>query len=383
MKDKKYFCYELYKNLGIWSHNGHLGYSPCSFYNGYFAESDHFDLESVWKGSERSKLLQQVTDDRPILGCQGCYTAEEHGLPSRRQSARQAWEDYYRDTSIDITAPQSIDYSVGNLCNLKCVICSPHNSSAWIPDYQKMFPLKSISEYQYDKYAQLEISDPALLKNIRAVHFHGGGEPLLSNNHVQLLKQIEQVKGLGDVRVFYNTNGTQKVNDQILELWSRCQLIEIYFSIDDIGSRFDYQRTGANWQQVLDNLDWYHSNMPHNHMFYVNCVWSYLNLFYLNELVDWHRYNFANNRFGDPTQLIFQRAMDKFNIEKISSQSKVVLETRFKNYPELLAILNSLSVEDVPSHAEFWNNITAIDKVRGTDYRQDHPYWSNLLLGGN
>jgi len=383
MKDKKYFCYELYKNLGIWSHNGHLGYSPCSFYNGYFAESDHFDLESVWKGSERSKLLQQVTDDQPILGCQGCYTAEEHGLPSRRQSARQAWEDYYRDTSIDITAPQSIDYSVGNLCNLKCVICSPHNSSAWIPDYQKMFPLKSIGEYQYDKYAQLEISDPALLKNIRAVHFHGGGEPLLSNNHVQLLKQIEQVKGLGDVRVFYNTNGTQKVNDQILELWSRCQLIEIYFSIDDIGSRFDYQRTGANWQQVLDNLDWYHSNMPHNHMFYVNCVWSYLNLFYLNELVDWHRYNFANNRFGDPTQLIFQRAMDKFNIEKISSQSKVVLETRFKNYPELLAILNSLSVEDVPSHAEFWNNITAIDKVRGTDYRQDHPYWSNLLLGGN
>ena len=61
----------------------------------------------------------------------------------------------------------------------------------------------------------------------------------------------------------------------------------------------------------------------------------------------------------------------------------MVLETRFKNYPELLAILNSLSVEDLPSHAEFWDNITAIDKVRGTDYRQDHPYWSNLLLGGN
>jgi uncharacterized radical SAM superfamily Fe-S cluster-containing enzyme len=379
MKDKKYFCYELYKNLGIWSHNGHLGYSPCSFYNGYFAESEQFDLESVWAGPERSKLLQQVTDDQPITGCQGCYTAEEHGLPSRRQSARLAWEDYYRDTKIDIAAPQSIDYSVGNLCNLKCVICSPHNSSAWIPDYQKLFPLKSINEYQYDKYAQLEISDPALLKNIRAVHFHGGGEPLLSNNHVQLLKQIEQVKGLGDVRVFYNTNGTQKVNDQILELWSHCQLIEIYFSVDDIGERFNYQRTGANWSQVLDNLQWYHDNMPHNHMFYVNCVWSYLNLFYLNELVDWHKYNFANNRFGDPTQLIFQRAMDKFNIEKISSQAKLVLETRFKNYPELLAIINSLPVEDTVDHTVFWNNITAIDKVRGTDYRQHHPYWSNLL----
>ena len=156
-------------------------------------------------------------------------------------------------------------------------------------------------------------------------------------------------------------------------------MIEIYFSIDDIEERFNYQRTGADWSQVVDNLQWYHDNMPHNHMFYVNCVWSYLNLFYLNELVDWHRYNFANNRFGDPTQLIFQRAMDKFNIEKISSQSKLVLETRFKNYPELLAIINSLSVEDTVDYTVFWNNVTAIDKVRGTNYRQHHPYWSDLL----
>jgi hypothetical protein len=77
---------------------------------------------------------------------------------------------------------------------------------------------------------------------------------LLSNAHVNLLKNVQQVKGLGDVRVFYNTNGTQTVSDEILNLWEKCKLIELYFSIDDVGTRFDYQRTGADWNQVIANL---------------------------------------------------------------------------------------------------------------------------------
>jgi len=35
MRDRKYFCYEIYKNLAIWSNNGQLGYNPCSFFKGY------------------------------------------------------------------------------------------------------------------------------------------------------------------------------------------------------------------------------------------------------------------------------------------------------------------------------------------------------------
>ena len=104
----------------------------------------------------------------------------------------------------------------------------------------------------------------------------------MTENHINLLKRIQEVKGLTDVRVFYNTNGTQIVSDLVLELWKKCKLVELYFSIDDVGLRFDYQRTGAEWDQIVLNLQWYFEHMPHNHMFNINCTWGYLNLFYLD-----------------------------------------------------------------------------------------------------
>lgn len=165
---------------------------------------------------------------------------------------------------------------------------------------------------------------------------------------------------------------------EILELWSECLLVELYFSIDDVGTRFDYQRTGANWAEVTDNLQWYYDNMPHNHMFNINCVWGYLNLFYLDELVNWYTDNFATNRYGDPTNLIFQQAIGDYNIKHWSQHAHDRSAKKFENHPELLKLINTLSISDNP-HDNFWNNISQLDHVRNTDFKSLCPEWSNLL----
>jgi len=378
MKNKKYFCYEIYKNLAIWSHNGKLGYNPCSFFNGYIKESTKFNLDQVWNGPERVELKKCVENDIPISGCQTCYNAEANGQESRRQGSKRLYEEYHKDTEIDLEGPQGFDYSVGNLCNLKCVICGPHNSSHWIPDYQKLHPDRSIELFQYKKYEQLEINDVELLKNLKSVHFHGGGEPLLSENHVRLLLKIHETKGLADVRVFYNTNGTKTVSDDILKLWEKCKLIEIYFSIDDIGQRFEYQRTGAKWNELEYNLDWFYKNMPHNHMFNINCTWGYLNFFYLDEIYDWWRDKFSCNRYQDPTNLIFQKATGMFDLNHISPDAYSVLEDKFHNHKEIKLLLNSLKISN-QSHNSFWTNISTLDKIRNADFRILNPEWSKLI----
>lgn len=379
MKNKKYFCYEIYKNLAIWSHNGKLGYNPCSFFDGYIKTSSEFDLADVWNSPEHLQLKKCVETDTRIPGCQACYSAEDAGLESRRQGSKKLYEEYHKDTNIELAGPTGIDYSVGNLCNLKCVICGPQNSSQWIPDYQKLHPTVDIVSFQYKKNEQLEITDADLLQNIKNVHFHGGGEPLLSDNHVRLLQKIQEVKGLSDVRVFYNTNATQTVSNEILQLWEKCRLIELYFSIDDVGARFDYQRTGANWNKVNSTLDWFYANMPHNHMFNVNCTWSYLNFFYLNEVWDWWNKNFSSNRYGDPTNLIFQKAVGEFGLDHLSKISHETLQNKFQGYNNILPLVQSLNVSDQP-HSAFWKNISALDQVRGTDFKKIHPEWSKLLL---
>jgi len=378
MKDRKYFCYEIYKNLAIWSHNGHLAYNPCSFFSGFIKESDSFDLDSIWNGPERAELKRCVETDTPIPGCRSCYHAEEHGLMSRRKSSQLLYENYHHDTNIDLDAPQGLDYSVGNLCNLKCVVCGPYNSTAWVSDYQTLYPLHPIDQFKYEKFNQLETFDPGLLKNIKSLHIHGGGEPLMSNNHINLLKEIKKVKGLRDIRVFYNTNATQRASQELLELWEECQLIELYFSIDDLGNRFNYQRTGADWNAVTDNIKWYIENMPHNHMFHINCTWSYLNLYYLPDLVDWYRVNLSTNRYGDPVNLIFQRVIGNFDILHLNATVKNILIERFSNYPQLTALVNSIETSD-KNHQLFWDEIEKIDQVRQTSYKNLCPEWSQLL----
>ena len=379
MENKKYFCYEIYKNLAIWSYNGKLGYNPCSSFNGYIKTSSEFNLADVWNSPEHLELKKCVETDTRIPGCQACYSTEDAGIESRRQGSKKLYEEYHKDTNIELAGPTGIDYSVGNLCNLKCVICSPENSSQWVPDFQKLYPTVDIALFQYKKNEQLEITDPDLLQNIKHVHFHGGGEPLLSKNHVRLLQKIQEVKGLSDVRVFYNTNGTQIVPDEILQLWEKCRLIELYFSIDDVGTRFDYQRTGANWNKVVDNMNWFYANMPHNHMFNINCTWSYLNFFYLNEVWDWWNENFSSNRYGDPTNLIFQKAVGEFGLNHLSKISHETLQNKFQGYNELLVLTQSLKTSDQP-HDTFWKNISALDQIRGADFKALNPEWSKLIL---
>ena len=210
------------------------------------------------------------------------------------------------------------------------------------------------------------------------MHIHGGGEPLMSNNHINLLKEIKKIKGLSDIRVFYNTNATQLASQELLELWKECQLIELYFSIDDIGDRFNYQRTGADWNAVTNNIKWYIENMPHNHMFNINCTWSYLNLYYLPDLVDWYRVNLSTNRYGDPVNLILQRVIGNFNILHLSDTVKNILIGRFSNYPQLTELVNSIKTSD-KNHQLFWNEIEKIDQVRQTSYKNLCPEWSQLL----
>lgn len=377
MKNKKGFCYEIFKNLAFWSRGNSISYNPCSLYSGFI--DTNIDAHQCWTGKNRQAVIKLVEENKQIPGCSSCYHEEQNGRKSRRQNTSENYEKFLGDSDIEFTSgPVSIDYSVGNLCNLKCVICGPDSSTAWIPDYQKIFPDSNLEEYKYKKQNVTELIDNNFLTNIRSIHFHGGGEPLMSDAHINLLKRVEQTRGLSDVRIFYNTNATQTVSDEVLKLWEKCLLVELYFSIDDVGERFEYQRTGAQWKDIQKNIDWFKNYMPHNHMFNVNCVWSYLNLYYLDELVDWHKENFHANRYGDPCQLIFQKAKGIYAINHLNETAIRALERKFVDYPQLTKLLTGIATSN-HSHRFFWNSISKLDKIRGVDFNKLCPEWSEFL----
>jgi len=377
IKSQPGFCYEIFKNQAFWSTRTTIGYNPCSFYSGYIATDTTPD--QAWLGKEHRDIIDSVMQGELIPGCSNCYQAEQAGLVSRRMGSKELYENYHKDTDINLTdTPRALDYSVGNLCNLKCTICNPGNSSKWISDWVKLYPNTNIDDFSYRKDQYVTIDDLEYLKNIRSVHFHGGGDPLLSDAHVKLLQNIESSKGLHDVRVSYNVNATNRVSDDVLDIWSRCDLVELYFSIDDLEDRFEYQRTGALWNDTVETMQWYHEHMPANHLFYINCTWGYLNLYYLDELYRWHKENFSENRLGYPVKLIFQKCLGTYSLDWVSAETMKVLEDRFKLYPEISALLQMLKVKETP-HTKFWDIVTRTDIIRNTNFRDLCPEWSTLL----
>ena len=377
IKKQPGFCYEIFKNQAAWSTRSTIGYNPCSFYKG-FSNTD-VTPEQAWNSPERHKIIEQVKNGKTIPGCIACYKLEKNGQTSRRLQSKELYENFLKEDSIDaISSPLAIDYSVGNLCNLKCTICRPNHSSSWISDWAKLYPNEKMDHYFYRKNQYVSIEDTDYLKNIRVLHFHGGGDPLLSSDHVRLLKNVESVKGLQDVRVYYNINATNHVTQEVLDLWSKCQLVELYFSIDDVGERFEYQRTGARWNHTLETMNWFRDNMPINHMFNINCTWGYLNFYYLDELYNWHKENFSTNRLGDPVNLIFQKCHHEYGLHHVSSNAKQILENKFKDIPDLMLLLSTLEISNKP-HVKFWDSIERLDTIRNRDFKKLCPNWSKLL----
>jgi MoaA/NifB/PqqE/SkfB family radical SAM enzyme len=147
------------------------------------------------------------------------------------------------------------------------------------------------------------------LSALKMVHFNGG-EPMLSKEHVKFLHAVPDKS---QVYLNYNTNGTILPNQELQQLWSSFKLVQLDFSIDDIGHRFEYQRYPAQWNNVVKNLQWYIEFAPHNCMFAVNTTVGILNKHNLDNLDHWLTENFKQSRFGDQIEHRRQNALGKFS----------------------------------------------------------------------
>ena len=236
----------------------------------------------------RDQFNQGIEPDE----CNFCWEQEELGMPSRRQVAS------FESVDNKLT---HLEINVGNYCNLRCRICGPKFSSSWAKEGKELGLHKKDTTYQHNKIWK----DYVDFTNVKWVHFNGG-EPLLTNTHVEILEKIPNKK---NTRVMYNTNGTVLVSLEVFELWKEFDLVTLSFSIDDVEQRFEYQRYPAKWNDVVDNMMYYRDFSPVNTIFEINRVISKYNNKYLTELDKWVNDNFSTNRLGDPVKIVNQPAV--------------------------------------------------------------------------
>jgi MoaA/NifB/PqqE/SkfB family radical SAM enzyme len=203
------------------------------------------------------------------------------------------------DWSLDAKPLMFLDLKLGNICNLKCRICGSWSSSTYaveeLANDHSGNPKKSF-HYQMLKQGRWPRENPQfwmeldnISDQIRYLEFTGG-EPFMIQEHFDLLQRLVDRGIAKNIEIHYNTNGSlYPANAETI--WQHFKLVEIAFSIDDTGARFEYQRSGAKWAEVCSNINLFKNlrRRCNNIELQVCCTVNALNALYLEETYEWIR----------------------------------------------------------------------------------------------
>jgi MoaA/NifB/PqqE/SkfB family radical SAM enzyme len=264
-----------------------------------FDLSSNAVLSTIQDSSYMQNLRKQFLAAEQPSTCKKCWAVEDAGGTSKRMHTLDRLKHMIPDQewTEDSKSLMFLDLKLGNICNLKCRICGSWSSSTFAVEEIEFAPISQKKKgFHYQMLRQgawardnQEFWDEInnISDQIRYIEFTGG-EPFMIREHFRFLERIVDMGIAGQVEIHYNTNGTQ-FPDNAEDIWQHFKTVEIAFSIDDVGPRFEYQRANAVWPEVEYNIARFmamrdrHFNIQLQACITVNVF----NVLYLEEVANW------------------------------------------------------------------------------------------------
>jgi hypothetical protein len=394
--------------------------------------SNSTPLES-WNSEYMKTVRTQMLNGEKPASCTKCFDEESKGVVSKRIWETFTWHhddvdipELIRQTKEDGTVPEQLKYldlRLGHTCNIKCVMCSPHDSSRWLQDHSKLMDkLKDpnvISQIQFDKkqfdnkwhekstfwedmYAQIP--------NLKQVYF-AGGEPLMIKEHKQFIEEILRQGYQDKILLRYNSNGLL-VDEDLIDMWKRFRKVKFAISMDACYERDEYIRYPTDWQIVERNLHML-DNTPDNITTSLATAIQILNVKHLPDFMKWKvesgfkKLNFANvpggvQMGGGLVNMHLLYLPTFLTIQVLPKEDKQEVRERYAEFKEWLwhnyrqdndfwkhnpygwrrweAVMNHMDAEDksneLPGFREY---ITELDEIRGISAKEVFSELRHLL----
>lgn len=240
-------------------------------------------LEEIWNNDNMKRIRQQVLHGERPAECAPCFNLEDQGVESLRQrhiagvipeSRIKLYPHAMNGMDSDFSMPFNIptmEIKLNNLCNLKCRMCHPMDSTSW-NDWKEVeefyvkennFMVKAIEDLNLMRKPYLDKFDDnpnwwdsfeKLLPYFRRVEF-AGGEPLMDPQHYKILDMLKPHGN--NIEIKYATNGTTlgiSKGRTIHDYWPHFRSVAVNVSIDGIGNVYEYIRGNGDWDQVVRNI---------------------------------------------------------------------------------------------------------------------------------
>ena len=347
-------------------------------------------LEDAYKSVYMQDLRQQFRRGEKPETCQLCWDEEAAGRDSKRIHSQVRLKELYAQVDWANDTPDQLwflDLKLGNICNLKCRICGSWSSSKWAEEEMNYLPdhidKKSHIAYTWLKKGAWPRKSPAfwnnlidILPNIKYIEFTGG-EPWLIKEHFDLLKIAVDSGDSKHIDIHYNTNATHLPEDFDAEIWKYFGRVDIAFSIDNVGDRFEYERYGATWDQankVIKYVHWsqlQYENITTQLCFTINIQ----NVYYLDELLAWADTKpFGSvyfNMLHSPNHMSIQRMTPRAQ-ELVLNKLKTTFWTSTKYQQEIDNVIKFIENGPGSNGQEFLRKMQQTDAYRKQDFRDTH-----------
>lgn len=239
-------------------------------------------IAAAWNSTTMQNLRRDMIDGKSIKECSNCYYRESLGKKSNRQHSIDEWVwrlgkkdfDNRIQTIIDNNfiaedTPVYLDLRLGNLCNLKCKMCNPFNSSQIAKEHFELFdtdanynnfwvnrvgknPLYLKEENLWYESDFLWDEVIAMIPKLKKVYMTGG-EPTMVEGNFKFMQACLDLGRANDINIFFNINCTN-LNNRFINLISQFKNVSINASIDGVGETNDYIRYPSKWKHVDINF---------------------------------------------------------------------------------------------------------------------------------
>ena len=237
------------------------------------------DIKYIDNTDEKIKQRELMLDGKRPDKCANCWQVEDAGddsviservLYSSEASATNNY-DFTKFKPNESVNLYRVTVAFDSLCNFTCSYCDASQSSSWYADikknggykhikgdprftYQRLGKNNTLNDQDYEflfenfcKYVEQNLST---LKNITCL----GGEPLISPNFWNFVERISKhlPKQL-TLTIITNLSSKENV-EKILCYTDYFKEIKISASIENIGLRSEFVRSGLKWTLFEENI---------------------------------------------------------------------------------------------------------------------------------
>lgn len=377
-------------------------------------DSINYSKFDEWQRIHLKDLRNDLKNNIKNEHCTYCWQKDEVNGFSLRKYLNEMYQEVYDRIGIDddesLLDTRYVHAHFGNLCNLKCIMCSPYSSSS-IESEQKRFA-KEYKSFYDNAYGIDRIDDPAnqtftslFYKKLDYLGFIKekfnkadfiyltGGEPLMTPEAYETLNAVEQPE---NKTLCMTTNGTM-LDPKWTNLFDKYHKVMVIVSIDGIGEKNDYIRFGSDWDIIEKNI--YTLKSKVNIETRLTFVLQRTSYYTLKEIIEFAvknnlslHYSINNgslhmrlNTLTPEEITVFKNQLidlrDKISImpsttvldEFLNQHEPITLKFLKDNWIQtittILDFIDLNYVYDSHHRETFFDYLSFLDKLRGTDYR--------------